>query len=382
MAGFSFPAIHSVDRLSFFQEYRHLGESVKTVKKLAGILSTIQPLSAAAQAAARARHTRLTKPPGSLGRLETLAVQLAGICNTTDLRLAHKLIVVMAADHGVTANRVSAFPQEVTGQMVGNFLAGGAAINVLVRLAGAQLLIVDMGVASDLPAHPHLIRRPLARSTADMTQGPAMSREQAVCAIEVGIALVAEASVPALDILGTGEMGIGNTTAAAAVAAAITGAPAYELVGRGTGVDEQGLARKVAAVEQALAVNCPDPNDPVDVLAKVGGFEIGGLAGAILGAAARRRPILVDGYIATAAAMLAVCLAPQVKPYLIAAHCSREQGHARMLAWLGLEPLLSLDLCLGEGSGAALAMPLVEAACRLLTEMATFDSAGVAEQTP
>lgn len=351
------------------------------MKKLTDVLSTIRPTSASAQAAARARQERLTKPTDSLGRLETLAIQMVGIRGAVDVSLQHKIIVVMAADHGVAANNVSAYPQAVTGQMVRNFLNGGAAINVLADQVGAQLLIVDMGVATDLPTHRHLIHRSIGRGTADMTRGPAMGHTQAVRAIETGIELVNHNAIVDLDLLGTGEMGIGNTTAAAAIAAAITGSPVGELVGRGTGVDDQGLARKVAAVEQALTINRPNPKDAIDVLAKVGGFEIGGLVGAILGAAARGCPVVVDGFITTAAAMLAVCLAPQVKPYFIASHRSQERGHGQMLAWLELEPLLDLDLRLGEGSGAALAMPLIEAACRLLTEMATFDAANVSERT-
>ena len=347
-------------------------------RALVDIIARIGPLDQEAMAAARARQERLTKPPGSLGRLESLSIQVAGITGQALPRSGEKVVVVMAGDHGVVAEGVSAFPAEVTPQMVGNFLRGGAAINVLARQVGARVVVADLGVAAPLEPHPGLVIKKIACGTGNIARGPAMSREQAVMALQAGAEVALAEIELGMGILATGDMGIGNTTPSAAIAAAFTGEPAGELAGRGTGVDDAGLLRKVQAVERALEVNRPDPADALDVLSKVGGFEIGGLAGAILAAAACRRPVVIDGFISTAAAMLAVGLCPQVKDYLIAGHRSQERGHRRMLAWLGLEPLLDLDLRLGEGTGAVLAMQLVEAACKTLCEMATFDEAGVA----
>jgi len=351
-----------------------------TQSHLQEIISSIGPLDASAQAAARARQAALTKPRGSLGRLEALSIQIAGITGQALPEIGHKVIVTMAGDHGVAAEGVSAYPQEVTAQMVRNFLQGGAAINVLARQVGARVVVVDMGVAADFAPHPDLVDRKVAAGTRSITRGPAMSREQAVQALLAGVAIVERELSGGLDIVGTGDMGIGNTTPSAAIAVALMRLPAADLVGRGTGVDDAGLARKIEAVEAAMAVNRPDADDALDVLAKVGGFEIGGLAGVMLGTAAHRRPVVVDGYISTAAAMIAVGLAPQLKPYLIAAHRSRERGHGLMLDWLGLEPLLNLGLRLGEGTGAALGITLAEAACRILAQMATFDQAGVSDR--
>jgi nicotinate-nucleotide--dimethylbenzimidazole phosphoribosyltransferase len=344
------------------------------------LIAKIEPLDAAAMHAARLRQDRLTKPRGSLGRLEDLSIQIAGITAKPLPTLEHKVVTVMAGDHGVVAEGVSAYPQEVTPQMVLNFLRGGAAINVLARHAGARVVVVDMGVACDLPSHPGLLVRKVAYGTANIARGPAMSRDQARQALEAGAGVVEALIADGLDILATGDMGIGNTTPSAAIAAAITGRTAQEVAGRGTGVDDAGLQRKIDAIRRALEVNQPDPKDGLDVLAKVGGFEIGGLAGAILAAAAHRRPVVVDGFISTAAAMIAVCLAPQARDYLIAAHTSMEQGHHLMMDWIGVSPLLDLKMRLGEGTGAVLAMSLVEAACKALAEMATFDEAGVSEQ--
>ena len=283
----------------------------------------------------------------------------------------------MAGDHGVVQEGVSAYPQEVTPQMVSNFLTGGAAINVLSRHVGARVVIVDMGVACDIPAHPDLLVKKVAYGTQNIAKGPAMSQQQAEQASLTGASIAESEFIRGLDILATGDMGIGNTTPSAAIASAVTGKPASEIVGRGTGVDDDGLRRKVSAVERAVQIHRPDPSDGLDLLAKVGGFEIGGLAGAILAAAANRRPVVIDGFISTAAAIIAVLLAPQVKHYLIAAHTSQELGHRAMTDWLGLTPLLDLQMRLGEGTGAVLAMSLVEAACKILNEMATFGEAGV-----
>lgn len=340
-------------------------------------IDQITPLDQAAMDTATARQARLTKPTGALGRLESLSIQLAGILGQARPRLIDKVVVVMAGDHGVTAEGISAYPQSVTSQMVMNFLEGGAAINVLARQIGARVVVADLGVATELPTRPDLHNAKVAMGTANMAQGPAMRRDQAVQAITAGADLMMREIATGLDILGIGEMGIGNTTAAAAIAAALTGQSPDEIVGRGTGLDDAGLQHKIGVVRQALAVNQPDTNDALDILSKVGGFEIGGLIGAILATAAHHRPIMVDGYIATAAAMLAVTLAPSVRPYLFAAHHSAEAGHDAMLAWLQLEPLLTLDLRLGEGTGAVLGMQVADAACRLLDEMATFGEAGV-----
>lgn len=347
---------------------------------LADIISHIKPIDEAAAAAARSRQDTLTKPPGSLGRLEALSIQLAGITGQPLPTIEHKVIITMVGDHGVVAEGVSAYPQEVTPQMVLNFLHGGAAINVLARHIGARVVVVDMGVAADIESHADLIIKKIAPGTQNIARGPAMTREQAERAVLAGVEVVEAEIAKGLDIVGTGDMGIGNTTPSAAIAAALTGKSPTSIAGRGTGVDDEGLTRKIKAVEMALDVNRPDPADGLDVLSKVGGFEIGGLAGVILGAAARRKPVMVDGFISTAAAMIAVSLAPQVRPYLIAAHRSQERGHGIMLEWLELDPLLDFDLRLGEGTGAALGISLAEAACKILAEMATFAEAGVSDK--
>ncbi|MCS6992953.1 MAG: nicotinate-nucleotide--dimethylbenzimidazole phosphoribosyltransferase [Anaerolineales bacterium] len=343
-------------------------------------LPFIPSLDVSSMQAARARQDTLTKPQGSLGRLEELSIQLAGIYAQPIPSIREKAVIVMAGDHGVVAEGVSAFPQEVTPQMVLNFLNGGAAINVLARCAGARVVIVDIGVAAELPEHPRLHRRKLAFGTGNIAQGPAMTRAQAEQAIQTGIEVVEAEIQRGLDAVATGEMGIGNTTPSAAIAAVLTGQPASQIAGRGTGLDDAGLERKIAVIERALSVNQPNPQDGLDVLSKVGGFEIGGLAGVMIGAASHRKAVLVDGFISTAAAMIAISLCPDVKPYLIAAHRSRENGHGLMLDWLGLKPLLDFDLRLGEGTGAALAFPILQAALAILREMATFGEAGVSEK--
>jgi nicotinate-nucleotide--dimethylbenzimidazole phosphoribosyltransferase len=344
------------------------------------ILQQIQPPDDRASQSARLRQDQLTKPQGSLGRLEELSIQVAGITANPLPKIQSKVVLVMAGDHGVVAEGVSAYPQEVTSQMVANFLHGGAAINVLSRHVGARVVVVDMGVAADLPPHPDLIMRKIALGTANMARGPAMSREQALASLQAGAEICLAQIEKGLDLLATGDMGIGNTTPSAAIAAALTGLPVEEIAGRGTGVDKAGLQRKIAVIRRALQVNQPDPQDGLDVLTKVGGFEIGGLAGAILTAVANRRPVVIDGFISTAAAMIAVSLAPEARHYLIAAHTSMERGHHLMMDWLKVRPLLDLQMRLGEGTGAALAMSLVEASCKILGEMATFSEAGVSEK--
>ncbi|MDD3925092.1 MAG: nicotinate-nucleotide--dimethylbenzimidazole phosphoribosyltransferase [bacterium] len=340
-------------------------------------ISGIAPLDRSAMEEATARQEMLTKPVGSLGRLEKLSVQLAGITGNPRPTVERKLVITMAGDHGVAAEGVSAFPVEVTPQMVHNFLSGGAAVNVLARQAGARVCVVDMGIACDMPTVEGLRRRKISYGTGNIALGPAMSREQAVRAIEAGIGVVEEEMAAGLDLVATGDMGIANTTPSSAVTAAVTGASAAEVTGRGTGISDESLSRKIEVIERALQVNRPDPNDGLDVLAKVGGFEIGGLAGVIIGAAANRIPVVVDGFISGAAMLIALVLAPEVKPYLIASHRSVEGGHTLAMRWAGLEPLLDLDMRLGEGTGAVLSMHIVEAACRILDEMATFASAGV-----
>ena len=342
----------------------------------------MRPPDSAARAAALARQELLTKPAGSLGRLEALAVQVAGIQGKGIPSLGGRLFVVMAADHGVAVEGVSAYPQEVTAQMVTNFVRGGAAINVLARQMGARLCIVDVGVSGSLPVSPTLVRCSLGPGTANFTHGPAMTPDQAERALNAGVAVVEVQAAGGLDVVVLGDMGIGNTTAGAAIVAALCGLGASEVVGRGTGVDDAGLARKQTAIERALAVNRPRRDDPLDVLAKVGGFEHGAMAGAMLAAAQRQAVVLVDGLAAAAAALLAVRLCPSLQEYLIAGHASPEPAQRAALADLGLEPLLDLELRLGEGTGAALALGVLDSAVRLHAEMATFDEAGVANRPP
>jgi len=349
----------------------HSGETI------ARTCSQILPLDEAAMAEARARQNALTKPQGSLGRLEALSIQLAGITGQALPRVDRKAVILLAGDHGIVAEGVSAYPSEVTAQMVLNFLRGGAAINVLARQAGARVIIVDVGVAADLPAHEHLRSHKIARGTANFARGAAMSRAQATRAIEIGIEIASDEAARGLDLVATGEMGIGNTTPASAITALYTGLPVAQVTGRGTGVDDAGLNRKVTTIERALALHQPDPADPLGVLAAVGGFEIGAIAGVCLGAAARRVPVVVDGFISASGALLAAALCPAVKAYLIASHLSVERGHGPLWEMLGLHPLLDMDLRLGEGTGAVLSMHTIEAACRILGEMATFAGAGV-----
>jgi nicotinate-nucleotide--dimethylbenzimidazole phosphoribosyltransferase len=345
--------------------------------------AAIAPLDEAAAAAALEHLDRLTKPPGSLGRLERLAVQLAAIAGTSPPPVpAPAAVAVFAADHGVWAEGVTPWPQEVTAQMVANFCAGGAAINVLARQVGATVVVVDVGVAGPVgdgaPGGPRLIRANVARGTANLAVGPAMTPEQARGALDVGAAVAADLAAAGAGCLVTGDMGIANTTASAAVIAALTGRPAAEVTGRGTGIDDARLAVKVAVVDRA--VGRLEDRDPFVVVTEVGGLEIAALAGFIVGAAAARRPVIVDGVIAAAGLLVAAGLAPGVLPFVIAGHRSVEPGATAALEHLGLEPLLDLGLRLGEGSGACLAVPIVEAAARILGEMATFDSAGVTEK--
>jgi len=347
---------------------------------LANTIEMIKPLDDGAMAGALARQDMLTKPPGSLGRIEELSGQMAGIQGRAIPRLRQKAVIVMAADHGVVAEGIGNWPQEVTAQMVANFLRGGAGINVIARHVGARVTVVDMGVAIDLENDPRLVSRKIAPGTGNMSRGPAMTGEQSVAAVETGIEVLSTEVARGLDIVATGDMGIGNTTASSAICAVMTGRPVAEVTGRGTGIDDSQLARKVAVIEKALSVNRPDPAQPLDVLARVGGFEIGGLAGVMLAAAAHRVPVVMDGFISGAAALIGVGLAPGLRDYLIAGHVSAEPGHRLLLDHLRLKPLLDLGMRLGEGTGAALGMYLCEAAALLLEEMATFAEAGVSEK--
>jgi len=348
---------------------------------LASTIEMIKPLDKGAMAAARARQDTLTKPPGSLGRLEELSVQLAGIQGKPIPQIRHKAIVTMAGDHGVVAEGIGNWPQAVTAQMVYNFIGGGAGINVLARQAGVRLIVVDIGVATEMKTDPRLLSRKVASGTGNMAAGAAMSGEQAVKAVETGIGIVTDEVARGLDIVGTGDMGIGNTTASSAICAVMMDKPVAEVTGRGTGIDDAQLARKVAVIDRALAVNRPDPRQPLGVLAGVGGFEIGGLVGVMLAAAAHRIPVVIDGFISGAAALIASALAPALNGFLIAAHVSAETGHPLLLKHLGLEPLLNLGMRLGEGTGAALGIFLAEAAARVLAEMSTFAEAGVSERS-
>jgi nicotinate-nucleotide--dimethylbenzimidazole phosphoribosyltransferase len=346
---------------------------------LSQVLKQIKPLDSKAIEAAQARQNELTKPRGSLGRLEELSIKIAGIKGEIIRGFEHKAIVTMAADHGVVEEGVTLYPQEVTKQMVFNFLNGGAGINVLAQFIGARVVVVDMGVVGGFEPHPNLLCKMIDFGTSNMTKGPAMTKQQALDAIESGIAVVEAEITKGLDIVGTGDMGIGNTTASSAIAVAVTGKPAEKITGRGEGLEDEQLAHKVKVVQKALDVNKPDSRDPIDVLSKVGGFEIGGLAGVMLGAAAHSIPVVIDGFISGAAALIATGLAPRLKDYLIAAHLSAESGHKILLQHLGLTPLLSLEMRLGEGTGAALGITIVEAAVKTLAGMATFAEAGVSE---
>ena len=342
---------------------------------------TIPALDASAMQQALARQRRLTKPAGSLGVLEDVSIRLAGMTGRLDPPLRDAVVFTLAADHGVSAEGVSAYPREVTAQMVLNFLRGGAAINVLARHAEARVVVADLGVDSELPPDPRLRMLKIRRGTASITHGPAMTVDEAMRAIDAGRGLVREELRGGLDVAVTGDMGIGNTTASAALICALTALDPAQVVGRGTGVDDAGLERKLRAVRQALQVNgAAIARGPLEALAAVGGLEIAGLVGVIVEAAEHRKPVLIDGFISTAAALAAAALAPGVIGYMIASHQSQERGHGAALERLGLRPLLDLDLRLGEGTGAVLALPVVRAAVYLINEMATFDEAGVEER--
>ncbi len=329
---------------------------------------------------AQVRLNSLTKPQGSLGRLEELAKQIVGITKREDPQIKNKVIFTLAADHGVAEEKVSAYPKEVTAQMVYNFLSGGAGINVLAKHIGARVVIVDIGVAIDLKSHPKLIIKKINYGTKNMAKGPAMTRPEAIKSIKTGIEIVEDEIRQGVDIIGTGDMGIANTAASSAITAVFTQRKVEEVTGRGTGINDGALENKIRVIKKAVALNRPNPEDPIDALSKVGGFEIGGLTGIILAAAAKRIPIVIDGFISGAAALVAYHIEPKVKNYMIASHCSVEIGHKIILEHIGLKPILDLNLRLGEGTGAALGINIIEAGIKILTQMATFESAKVSEK--
>jgi len=343
-------------------------------------IAAIKPVNGDVFERATQRLADQARPAGSLGMLETVSARLAAISGTLDVRLAHKVIITCAGDHGVTEEGVSLFPAEVTPQMVYNFVNGGASINVLGKHAGARVIAADLGVNFDFEPELPIFHKKVAKGTANFANGPAMTREQAIQSIAAGIEIVDELTAQGpLDMLGTGDMGIGNTTPSSAIIAAFSGIPVEKLTGRGTGIDDAALANKIRVIEKALDLHRPNPADPVDVLAKVGGFEIGGLAGLVIGAAAAGIPVVCDGLIATAGALIACELAPAATAYLFASHRSVEVGHAFMHARLGIEPLLDLKLRLGEGTGAAVAMELLDAATRVLADIKTFEEVAIAD---
>ncbi len=350
------------------------------LNELSQIISQIEPVDPAWLARAQERLDSLTKPPGSLGRLEELAARYVAIRQDPMPELQTKWVVVFAADHGVVAEGVSAYPQDVTYQMVYNFLRGGAGINVLARQARARVEVVDIGVNHDFAEVQDLIARKVAYGSRNMAREPAMSRDEALKALLVGVERAEAATAAGVDVIAAGDMGIGNTTPASALASVFTGRPVSAVTGRGTGIEDKVWQHKVAVINRALSLHRPDPADPLGALAAVGGLEIAGIAGLILGCAAARRPLLLDGFIATAGALVAVALAPAAADYLIAAHRSVEPGHQTVLDHLGLKPLLNLNMRLGEGTGAALGMLLLEAGLRIYREMATFAEAGVSEK--
>lgn len=357
------------------------------MEKLKEVINKIEAIDHSLAEATQKRLDNLTKPQGSLGRLEELAKKIVEITKSESPPMRNKVIFTLAGDHGVVEEGVSAYPKEVTLQMVYNFIGGGAGINVLAKHVGARVVVVDIGVAEKLKISARggktekLKIKKINYGTKNMARGPAMTKDEAVRSIEGGIEIFEEELPNGIDIIGTGDMGIGNTTPSSAIASVFTGSSVEEVTGRGTGINDDTLKNKIAVIKKAIKINNPDPQDAIDVLSKVGGFEIGGLAGVILASASRRIPVVIDGFISGAAALIAYHLEPKVKDYLIAAHCSVERGHRLILDHLGLAPLLDLNLRLGEGTGAALGINLIEAAIKIITQMATFKSAGVSQKS-
>ncbi len=330
------------------------------------------------------RLDNLTKPPGSLGKLEELVKLIAGITGKETPTVKNKVVFTVAADHGVTEEGVSAYPKEVTAQMVYNFLRGGAGINVLAKHYGVRVIVIDMGVAEKIKAKKAQFKNfkdiKINYGTKNMAKGPAMTRLEAIKSIEAGIDIFKKERIRGIDIIGTGEMGIGNTTSSSAIASVITASLVEDVTGKGTGISDAALLNKIKVIKAAIDVNKPNPDDAIDVLAKVGGFEIGGLTGIILAAAAAKTPVVIDGFISSTAALLAFCIQPKVKEYLVASHASVEKGHKIILDYIGLKPLLDLSLRLGEGTGAVLGINIAEAALKILSQMATFKAANVSEK--
>lgn len=347
------------------------------------LIPDIPLLDEAAMEEAQRRLDILSKPKDSLGKLEDFARKIAGITGLASPRIKNKIIFIMAADHGVAGEGVSLFPQEVTGQMIRNFLNGGAGVNVLARHAGCRVVITDVGAAEKISAaNSGFVDKKIAFGTKDFVVGPAMSEDEAIASLRAGMQVFAEEYAKGrIDIAGLGEMGIANTTAASAITSCITGAKAEEVTGRGTGISDEKLKMKVEIIERAVRINNPDPKDPFDVLKKLGGFEIGALAGVVLAAAAKRVPVVVDGFITASAALIATQISPRAADYLFASHNSVEKGHAVALRWMGLEPMLDLKMRLGEGTGACIGISLIEAGVKILNEMATFEGAGVSRES-
>ena len=343
-------------------------------------LKKIEPVSSALQKKAQSRLDSLTKPLGSLGKLEELAKRYVSIRNNELASIKKISTVVFVADHGVTEEGISAYPSEVTPQMVFNFLNQGAAVNVLANHINAEVTIVDIGVKFNFKDHPDLLHRKISAGTKNFTREPSMTRSQAELAISTGIQIAEESAKNGVDILTTGEMGIGNTTSSSAIYSILGNTPVEAVTGRGTGIDDLTLQKKISVITKAIQLHQPDADDPMDILAKVGGFEIGGIAGLILGAAAQKIPVVADGFISGAGALLAFKMNPTVKDFVFPSHRSSEPGHKIFFDQLGYPPLLDLNMRLGEGTGALLAVNLIESAVKIYNEMATFQSAGVSTQ--
>ena len=352
------------------------------MSRLSDVLRGIPSVNRALEEKASDHLDRLTKPPGSLGRLEDIAVQYCCITGAVSPLLGKKAIFTFAGDHGVAEERVSAYPKEVTPQMVRNMLAGGAAVSVLAAHAGAEVRVVDIGVDDPLEGAVGLVRRKVRSGTGNIAKEPAMTAGEARQALEAGIDLARGAAADGVKLIGTGEIGIANTTPSAALFAALLPCSPGEIAGRGTGIDDEALTKKVAVIERALSLHSDNLSDPVEALAAIGGLEIAGIAGLILGAAFCRVPVVVDGFISSAGALVACRMCERVKNYLFFSHCSEERGHRVFFEQFGADPILDLRLSLGEGTGAALAMPIIESAVKIYNEMATFDSAGVSEGGP
>ncbi|MFN3966586.1 MAG: nicotinate-nucleotide--dimethylbenzimidazole phosphoribosyltransferase [Endomicrobiia bacterium] len=351
------------------------------MKKLEKILKKIQPVDKNSFEKTQKQLDNLTKPAGSLGRLEEISKIVVAITGKEKPKLNRKVVFVFAGDHGVTEENISAYPKEVTAQMVYNFIRGGAGINVLSRHEKVDVVVADLGVAQELLKTKKLKIKKIAYGTKNFTKGPAMTKEEAIKSIEAGIEIFEEEYArKKIDIVATGDMGIGNTTSSSAITSVITGSPVELVTGKGTGIDHAQLRHKIEIIKKAISVNKPEPKNAIDVLSKLGGFEIGGIVGVILAGAAKKIPVVIDGFISGASALIAVLLNPLVKDYLIAGHISEEPGHKIQLEYLELKPILNLNMRLGEGTGAVLAMNIIDAACKILNEMATFESAGVSKK--